>query len=79
MEDTERIKTLVKEAYASSMDRVHLKDVDTGNYQTVSLTERYGIITLRFGEAYTLHVEPDDARELGESLLNMATNAKTKR
>ena len=77
-EDTKRIKALVREAYASNMDRVHLRDVDSDNYLTASLTERYGVITIQFGKAFTLRVEPEDALEIAESLLAMAKNAKIK-
>ena len=80
MDDSrDRVRTLVREAFADRRDVVHVDDLDAGKFMPVSLSKRFGAVTIRFGDSYTLHVDAEDARSLGEALLSIAQNSKVKR
>ena len=70
------IKRLVRKHLAEAVgyERVHLEDVDAGRMTTVGIKNQpeYGMITLRFGDSYTLSINPEDAHELGEALLRIS-------
>ena len=74
-----RVRALVREAFADRRDMIRVNDLDADKFTTISLSERFGAVTIRFGESYMIHIDAEDARALGESLLTMAANAETKR
>lgn len=72
-DSSSRVRTLVREAFADRRDVVHVNDLDADKFMPIRLSERFGAITIRFGESYTIHVDAEDARSLGEALLSIAT------
>ncbi len=72
-----RVRTLVREAFADRRDVVHVNDLDAGKFTSISISERFGAITIRFGDSYTIHVDAEDARLLGEALLSIATKQQS--
>ena len=77
-DSSSRVRTLVREAFADRTDAVRVIDLDADKFTTISLSERFGAVTIRFGESYMIHIDGEDAAALGEALLAMATNSKTK-
>ena len=76
-ESSRRIKALLQEVMAEARDAVRLEDVDTGSYTTVSMSYRFGAVTLRFGEALTMQLSPDDALEFASALQNIVATGKS--
>ena len=76
-DSTSRVKALVREAFADHRDVVHVRDLDTDKFTSIKLSERFGAITIRFGDSYTIHVDAEDARAVGEALLSIATKQQS--
>ena len=72
-----RVRTLVREAFADRRDVVHVNDLDADKFTSISISERFGAVTIRFGDSYTIHVDAEDARSLGEALLSIATKQQS--
>lgn len=78
MEDSsDRVRTLVREAFADRRDVVHVNDLDADKFTSISVSERFGAVTIRFGDSYTIHVDAEDARAVGEALLSIATKQQS--
>ena len=75
-ESTKRIRNLVQEVMSEARDAVRLENVDTGQPVTVGMSYRYGMVTLRFADSYTLHLSPDDAIELANAIAALAATGK---
>ena len=78
MEDSsDRVRTLVREALADRRDVVHVNDLDADKFTSISMSERFGAVTIRFGDSYMIHVDAEDARAVGEALLSIATKQQS--
>ena len=78
-ESSKRIKALVEEVMAEARDTVRLEDLDAGSPISVTMSYRYGAVTLRVGDSFTLNVTPDDALELASALQAIAATGKRDR
>lgn len=76
-ESSKRIRTLVREVMAEARDAVRLEDIDTGSHTTVSMSYRFGALTLRFGDSYTMQLSPEDALEFASALQNVVATGKS--
>ena len=78
MEDSsDRVRTLVREAFADRRDVVHVNDLDADKFTSISISERFGAVTIRFSDSYTIHVDAEDARALGEALLSIGAKQQS--
>ena len=76
-ESSSRIKALLQEVMSEARDAVRVEDVDTGRPTTVGMSYRFGVVTLRFADSYTLHLSPEDAMEVANAIQSIATAGKS--
>ena len=76
-ESSSRIKALLQEVMSEARDAVRVEDVDAGRPTTVGMSYRFGVVTLRFADSYTLHLSPEDAMEVANAIQSIAMVGKS--
>tara|TARA_Y100000310_G_scaffold59713_1_gene55077 strand:+ start:2826 stop:3134 length:309 start_codon:yes stop_codon:yes gene_type:complete len=51
---------------------VQITDVDNGREMTVNVTMEYDMLTVSLGNSMTLHLNSEDAKNLGETLVEFS-------
>jgi len=51
---------------------VQITDVDNGREMTVNVEMEYDMLTVSFGNSMTLHLNSEDAKNLGETLVEFS-------
>lgn len=78
-ESSKRIKRLLQEVMSEARDAVRVEDLDAGRPVTIGMSYGYGAVTLRFADSYTLHLSPEDAMEVANTIQNIAMAGKRER
>ena len=57
---------------ATSEERIYLRDLDNGRPVSTRVSAADGMITIEFGNLFTLHLDTRDTQDLGSVLSNVA-------
>ena len=61
----EEKRNILKEGYYNSLN---INDIDTGDRYATSLKVEYDMVTIRFGNSFTLHLDSGSAQELAAAI-----------
>jgi phosphotransferase system HPr-like phosphotransfer protein len=62
----------VPQASQPAASNVQVTDVDNGREMTVNVVMEYDMLTVSFGNSMTLHLNSEDAKNLGETLVEFS-------